>query len=724
MGIMVAMAIIFLSPAKVYCGPGLPILIDTGIGECFSDLYTISQAARTPGLDLVGVTTSFYNTEESARTVQKLLDLLDRPDIPVSYGVVSKGTTNLWLQWSQGFTPVIGAKSPACDLLIEISKQHDGELFVIATGPLTNLAAALQKDPGIANRIRRIYLPDVDCSGLASPSLSADPESARTVFSTTIPITVFPSILCRDLVLTSNRILGVAHCWSPLTDELVHLSCQYRKLLAGEEPLITIPGCLAVAYANAPAYTQTETKQLQLLDGVLREAEGMTGREVQVATSTHPAALLREVVSRLSDTNLDFGTTFAHFVIGLNKLGKEALQKVQQGLQGGIPVPEVSQDKSASDVFRIQAMAYIGGYIGLLKGLDDPVAREMLDRFKETILRIGEIGWWFPDWFYEKWCYEGSPGKPMVFHFGISNGAAQELTGIHGSITLEGHTESATISSTTKEVRFELVVDASQLPKVWPSKVELKTTFNCQGEQYVLTDNFPLIQASPCRIMAVRCATGTLDIGTISGITSTLTVDSLNSPQQLSLQQPLPPQPELTWTHLPVEKRDLAQTEAVRLAFNNPEGRQLETVSKVVLLPPAGEILLVEPVGPSKSSCFAVSKSGRWGWSTNRLDGADSLEFRVSHDVRVTSSTDALFVEIEYFCEGDDLDTFRIEGATESAVYQPLTAWMTKPEERGWRTDRFRVSPMVETMIRTHTLHWLRVCSGQDGEEVIRSIRF
>lgn len=699
---------------------GLPIMIDSGVGDQFGDLYAIVQAARTPGLSLVGVTTAFHSTQAGARTVQKLLGLVDRQDVPVSYGDVSGGGSNFWLQWGEGYESVNPPKPSAQDLLIEASKKYPGELMVIATGPLTNLAAALQKDPETAKRLKRIYIPDLDCSGQASPNLVVDPESAQAVFGTTIPITVFPSDLCKDLVLTRGRILRIASCRSTLTDSLLNLTCQYRGQLTVDEPILTLPSCLAVAYANAPSFTNTESKRYQLVDGTLHETGDVSGREIQVAVSTHPAALMRELASRLGDSNLDFGTTFAHFVMGLNQLSPEALVKVQEGLKAGIPVPEVSQGTMGSEVFRIQALAYLGGYIDLLKGIDDPVAVKMCDRFQKTILRVGKIGWWFPDNFYEKWCYEGTPGKPVVFNFGISNEGARELTGVHGSVTSGDQYESVSVASSTKEVRFAITMDAVRLPSVWPVNVELKAEFTCQGVHYTQATTVPLRPIAAAQVTAVRGATDSLSVRILSSVTATLSAQSMGTGSKVPLEKTILPGADPAWTTLPVQDRNRTKAEALRISLKGVNG----AVSRVAILPATGEIFLAEPEGPSKSACLAVSKGGRWAWSTDYLSGADVLEYRVLANPTVPSSTDPLYAEVEYFCEGDDLDTFRIEGATESAVYQPLTAFMTKPEERGWRIDRFRVSPQGEAMIRTQSLRWLRVNSGQDGDEVIGSIRF
>jgi inosine-uridine nucleoside N-ribohydrolase len=74
----------------------------------------------------------------------------------------------------------------AVDLIIEMSRAHDG-LVLVPTGPLTNVATALARDPGLARRLRRIVLMGGaiglgNVTPAAEFNIAADPEAARAAF--------------------------------------------------------------------------------------------------------------------------------------------------------------------------------------------------------------------------------------------------------------------------------------------------------------------------------------------------------------------------------------------------------------------------------------------------------------------------------------------------------------------------------------------------------------
>ena len=75
----------------------------------------------------------------------------------------------------------------AVDFIIEASHRYGDELVYVPTGPLTNLAAALEKDPGLAERLKVVLMGGaLSVSGNVSPwaeaNISQDPDAADTVF--------------------------------------------------------------------------------------------------------------------------------------------------------------------------------------------------------------------------------------------------------------------------------------------------------------------------------------------------------------------------------------------------------------------------------------------------------------------------------------------------------------------------------------------------------------
>ncbi|MEV7197517.1 nucleoside hydrolase [Streptomyces sp. NPDC093510] len=85
---------------------------------------------------------------------------------------------------------------PAAAALLRLSRQCEGELTVVATGPLTNIATALLQDPGFAHRVRRLVfmggaaqVPG-NCTPVAEFNVWADPDAADIVVSSGIPYTM------------------------------------------------------------------------------------------------------------------------------------------------------------------------------------------------------------------------------------------------------------------------------------------------------------------------------------------------------------------------------------------------------------------------------------------------------------------------------------------------------------------------------------------------------
>ncbi|GAA3367734.1 nucleoside hydrolase [Streptomyces sannanensis] len=85
---------------------------------------------------------------------------------------------------------------PAPAVLIRLSKRYEGELTVVATGPLTNVATALLADPGLAHRVRKLVfmggaaLVPGNVTAVAEFNIWADADAADIVVSSGIPYTM------------------------------------------------------------------------------------------------------------------------------------------------------------------------------------------------------------------------------------------------------------------------------------------------------------------------------------------------------------------------------------------------------------------------------------------------------------------------------------------------------------------------------------------------------
>src|SRR5579863_4754534 len=143
------------SPAPA---PKIPILLDTDIGTDIDDAFAVALILRSPELDLLGVTTVSGDTQARARLVAKMLWEAGLRKIPVAAGEQGKPSKDPQTRWASEFSSPQLLKESAADFLKKQFDRRPGEITLVAIGPLTNVAALIRKDPGVARKIKRIVL--------------------------------------------------------------------------------------------------------------------------------------------------------------------------------------------------------------------------------------------------------------------------------------------------------------------------------------------------------------------------------------------------------------------------------------------------------------------------------------------------------------------------------------------------------------------------------------
>jgi purine nucleosidase len=178
--------------------PSARILLDCDPG--LDDALALVLCHGDPGLDLVAVTTVGGNVPLAAttRNALELRDHLGFPSVPVAAGagapLVRPAENAAHVHGDSGLgsvelAPAVTALDPrsAVDLIVDAVRSAPGEIHLVATGPLTNIALALQKDPAIVGLVASIVVMGGSYTrGNATPAAEfnvfADPEAAAIVF--------------------------------------------------------------------------------------------------------------------------------------------------------------------------------------------------------------------------------------------------------------------------------------------------------------------------------------------------------------------------------------------------------------------------------------------------------------------------------------------------------------------------------------------------------------
>jgi len=190
--------------------------MDVGVDDALGLLY----ALRSPEIDVEAVTlvsgnvpveTAYANAllvievagAQRPRTVAKGAE---RPLVrePVYAGQVHgvDGLGNLFQYLDASGRPRYHLPKPtatsehAADVLCRVLSESPGEVTLVATGPMTNLALALRRDPGVLSKARRVVcmggafgVPG-NITAVAEFNVFADPHAAREVLQSGANITL------------------------------------------------------------------------------------------------------------------------------------------------------------------------------------------------------------------------------------------------------------------------------------------------------------------------------------------------------------------------------------------------------------------------------------------------------------------------------------------------------------------------------------------------------
>jgi purine nucleosidase len=229
--------------------------VDTGIDDSLALLY----AAASPEVDLVAATCVSGNIDahQVGINTRAILELAGRADVEVAMGRQTpllralETTPETHGPQGLGHAELPAPSRPlsdrhAVDLILEEARRRPGEITLVTLGPLTNLAIAVLRDPGLPRLLRGYALMGgaFGTSGNTTPTtewnIHCDPEAARVVFRAWEDAIAGDPTIPRPLVLGLN----VTEQARITADEVVRLARRAGStpddslaLARGEDPM-------------------------------------------------------------------------------------------------------------------------------------------------------------------------------------------------------------------------------------------------------------------------------------------------------------------------------------------------------------------------------------------------------------------------------------------------------------------------------------------------------
>ena len=247
--------------------------LDTGI----DDALALAYALGSPELEVIGVTTTYGNVllETGAANDLALLELFGAPEVPVYLGEphaqAKEGFEVLeisaFIHGDNGIGEVelpVAAAEPrpgAVDFLLDSVREHGDDLVIVATGPMTNLAEAIRRDPEFAAKAHVVIMGGAltvpgNVSPWAEANINQDPDAADEVFRASSDITMVGLDVTLQTLLTKEHTAKWRALGTPAGDALAEMTDYYIKAYETTSP--HLGGCglhdpLAVGVAVDPS---------------------------------------------------------------------------------------------------------------------------------------------------------------------------------------------------------------------------------------------------------------------------------------------------------------------------------------------------------------------------------------------------------------------------------------------------------------------------------------
>lgn len=281
------------------------VILDTDIGSDVDDLIAMAVLLGSPEVEVIGITTVYGDTRLRAQLTRRILTISGH-DMPVHAGEreTISGSEAWWAGHEGALHADLDGERYASDdavrFLVDRATAMPGEIDVVAIGPLTNIARAIEAHPEFAAAVRHLWIMGGWFEGdAAEHNFHSDAAAARIVFDAGIPTTV------TGLDVTERVRIGRANL------DLIAVSGDLGRVIRvestpwwehkGEESNVPHDPLCALTLTSPHLFRFSEPGEVAIGEG---DAEGVSrhspgGGRTRVAIDVDADGVLREIVERV-----------------------------------------------------------------------------------------------------------------------------------------------------------------------------------------------------------------------------------------------------------------------------------------------------------------------------------------------------------------------------------------------------------------------------------------
>jgi purine nucleosidase len=304
----VGLSILFAVPCRaqsVRPGVSEKIIVDTDIGDDVDDAFAVALGLRSPELEILGITTTFGDTETRAKLLDRFLGEAGRQDIPVAVGTPTHANNEFTQRrYAEGGHFARASHPKAVDFILEQIRRYPGQITLIAIGPLRNVGALIDRDVETFHKLQRVVLMggsiyrgygDVGYFPPHGPqaewNILNDIPAAQKLFASGVPLYVMP-LDSTQLKLDEVKRSILFRSGTPLTDALTLLYHQWGQ----ETP--TLFDVMTFAYILNPKLCPVQPMHIRVDDKGFTRVEPGTPN-AQVCLDSDAEAFFRLYLGRV-----------------------------------------------------------------------------------------------------------------------------------------------------------------------------------------------------------------------------------------------------------------------------------------------------------------------------------------------------------------------------------------------------------------------------------------
>jgi len=276
-----------ITPAKV--------IFDTDPGV--DDAMALYYALAHPGIDVVGITTTFGNCSVAQAAINALYlsAIAGHGNTPVTQGVAAPMVRQTeakfdFIHGADGLGNLAGrvatgnqlAPGSSAQFIVDMARAQPGDITLVAVGPLGNVAMALQLEPALPQLLREVIimggtvLEPGNVSPVAEANVWNDPHAADKVFTAGFQLTMVGLDVTHQVIVPVALMQAVADKQRHIaTDVLSHAVGFYANFYSRLYPHVAkIHGCfghdvMAFIYLTNRELFTTESGRVRVaLDGL------------------------------------------------------------------------------------------------------------------------------------------------------------------------------------------------------------------------------------------------------------------------------------------------------------------------------------------------------------------------------------------------------------------------------------------------------------------------